>query len=144
MFPPPLSCSHVQQIESVHESPRQWGCEAYEALTIPDKIEVSVQDISPEKLNRYLISFQYCQLVLLHEAILQLLLWRSGKRTSLDLLGDEEQELHDVALKQSEEIDWVVEIYRLREAGLKVKPGKTAVVVGGTRSRPKMSSGVRR
>ncbi|ETW86219.1 hypothetical protein HETIRDRAFT_415183 [Heterobasidion irregulare TC 32-1] len=118
--------SHLRLIESVHESPRQWGCEAYEALTIPDKIE-------------------YCQLVLLHEAILQLLLWRSGKRTSLDLLGDEEeQELHDVALKQSEEIDWVVEIYRLREAGLKVKPGKTAVVVGGTRSRPKMSSGVRR
>ncbi|EPS96859.1 hypothetical protein FOMPIDRAFT_85458 [Fomitopsis schrenkii] len=59
----------------------------------------------------------YCQNILLHEAVLQLLLWRSGERTSLGLLTKaEEQRLHDVAFEMSNESDWVHEILRLRQA----------------------------
>src|SRR5712671_1305004 len=58
---------------------------------------------------------QYYLLVLFHEATLQLLLWRSGERRSLDLLSpDEEERLHSIGLAKSEERAWVQEISRMR------------------------------
>ncbi|THH20878.1 hypothetical protein EW146_g559 [Bondarzewia mesenterica] len=131
--PPPsevTTCGEMLHSERTghHEQERHRGCEAYEALTQLERIE-------------------YCQLVLLHESILQLLLWRSEERTSLKILDDnEEKHLHEIAFKMSEQMDWVVEIERLREAGQKrrqQKAGPPPMSMGGTRSRPKMSSSVR-
>lgn len=54
---------------------------------------------------------QYCTNVLLPEATLQLLLWRSGLRQSRELLSpSEEEELHSLAEEKSKEIDWVHQI----------------------------------
>ncbi|THH19590.1 hypothetical protein EW146_g1614 [Bondarzewia mesenterica] len=128
--PPPsevTTCGEMLHSERTghHEQERRRGCEAYEALTQLERIE-------------------YCQLVLLHESILQLLLWRSEERTSLKKLDDnEEKHLHEIAFKMSEQMDWVVEIERLREAGQKrrqQKVGPPPMSMSGTRSRPKMSS----
>ncbi|KAF8810728.1 Aldedh-domain-containing protein [Phlegmacium glaucopus] len=52
---------------------KQQGCEAYELLSQFDKIE-------------------YCLNVLLPEAVRQILLWRSGKCTSIELLSSAEEE----------------------------------------------------
>ncbi|KAI0053936.1 hypothetical protein FA95DRAFT_1551717 [Auriscalpium vulgare] len=74
----------------------QPGCADYEALPRIDKI-------------------QYCFLVLLHEATIQLLLWRGGQRRSLELLQPvEEQRLHDLGLAKTAEIDFVDQVHRLR------------------------------
>ncbi|KAF8635495.1 hypothetical protein AX17_003885 [Amanita inopinata Kibby_2008] len=82
----------------VKESPRQYGCAAYEALS------------SIEKLD-------YCLNVLLPEAILQILLWRKGLRRSLELLPvDEEQRLHDEGLRLLHVTDWVWDVMRLRSS----------------------------
>ncbi|KAI0726694.1 hypothetical protein C8Q72DRAFT_844935 [Fomitopsis betulina] len=75
------------------------------------RLKLSFKDLSD--IDR----ITYCQNILLHEAVLQLLLWRSGERTSLGLLGKaEEQRLHDIAFEMSNESDWVHEILRLRQA----------------------------
>ncbi|KAH9917457.1 uncharacterized protein B0H18DRAFT_1034780 [Fomitopsis serialis] len=59
----------------------------------------------------------YCQNILLHEAVLQLLLWRSGERSSVGLLiEEEERRLHDIAFEKANESDWVHEIIRLKQA----------------------------
>ncbi|KAI0647452.1 hypothetical protein C8Q79DRAFT_628337 [Trametes meyenii] len=59
----------------------------------------------------------YCNNVLLQEAILQLLLWRTGKRKTLGLLSpDEEQRLHDLALEEGAKTNWVHDIIRIRQA----------------------------
>ncbi|KAI0273518.1 hypothetical protein BC834DRAFT_854207 [Gloeopeniophorella convolvens] len=88
---------------------RQIGSPTYEALSENDKL-------------------QYCLLVLFHEAILQLLLWRSGERQSLDLLPDsDEARLRLVGLAKSEERAWVEEIFRLR--GMKAKEDRRAVPI---------------
>lgn len=80
---------------------RQTGSLGYEALSESDKL-------------------QYCLLVLFHEATLQLLLWRSGERRSLDLLSrDEEARLRAIGLAKSEEKKWVEEISRMR--GMRAK-----------------------
>ena len=60
---------------------------------------------------------QYCNNVLLQEAILQLLLWRTGHRRTIGLLSpNEEQRLHDIAMKEGEKTNWVHDIIRLRQA----------------------------
>lgn len=60
---------------------------------------------------------QYCNNVLLQEAILQLLLWRTGHRRTIGLLSPkEEQRLHDIAMKEGEKTNWVHDIIRLRQA----------------------------
>ncbi len=60
---------------------------------------------------------QYCNNVLLQEAILQLLLWRTGQRTALGLLDPEEEErLHTRAMEEGEKTDWVHDIIRMRQA----------------------------
>lgn len=93
--------------------PRQQGCEAYEALAGVEKID-------------------YCVNVLLPEAILQILLWRSGYRTSVELLSEEEeQELHEKGEELRKERDWVYDVMRLRKLKLKQMQGMSQTV-GGT------------
>ncbi|KAH0826963.1 hypothetical protein J3R83DRAFT_4622 [Lanmaoa asiatica] len=89
----------------------------------------------------------YCLNILLPESIQQLLLWRSGERTSSALLPpEEEQRLHEVAARKAAQTDWVDDVMRLRAAQARlwgVDPNKKAhdkraeVVQGGTRSRPR-------
>lgn len=89
---------------------------------------------------------QYCNNVLLQEAILQLLLWRTGHRRALGLLPpEEEQRLHDIALKEGEKTNWVHDIIRLRQAAEKTMlpstkgkgkgKGNDAAPAAGTRGR---------
>ena len=60
---------------------------------------------------------QYCNNILLQEAILQLLLWRTGQRTALGLLDPEEEErLHTRAMEEGEKTNWVHDIIRMRQA----------------------------
>ncbi|KAF5369170.1 hypothetical protein D9615_009985 [Tricholomella constricta] len=78
--------------------PRQRGCDAYEGLSRIEKVD-------------------YCLNVLLPEAILQILLWRAGERSSVELLsGAEEKDLHSVGEGKLTERDWVYDVMRLREA----------------------------
>ncbi|KAJ7286382.1 hypothetical protein C8J57DRAFT_1287514 [Mycena rebaudengoi] len=98
--------------------PRQVGCEAYEKLTVVEKLV-------------------YCTNVLLPELLVQLFLWRAGKRRSVELLSpEEEEELHRWGEDKRKETDWVWEVNMLRkkkESKLKSKEK----VIGGTASRPK-------
>ena len=65
-------------------------------------------------------SVQYCNNVLLQEAIFQMLLWRTGQRTSLGLLSpEEERRLHAIGVKESEKSNWVHDVIRLRQAAEK-------------------------
>ena len=60
---------------------------------------------------------QYCNNVLLQEAVLQLLLWRTGQRTALGLLEPEEEaRLHTRAMEEGEKTNWVHDIIRMRQA----------------------------
>lgn len=90
--------------------------------------------------------------ILLPEAIQQLLLWRSGERTSVALLSPEEEErLHERGEAKAQETDWVYDLLRLREAQARLwsvdlnakgkeKNKSGDVKGGGTRSRPRMST----
>ena len=78
--------------------------------------------------------------------MIQLHLWRSGLRTSVDILSPEkEEELHTIGQQKVEEIDWVNSIVRLRR--IKEKEWekhfndrtKGEALQSGTRSRPKFS-----
>ncbi|KAJ3999164.1 hypothetical protein F5050DRAFT_1805302 [Lentinula boryana] len=97
------------------KSERQKSCLSYENLT------------KMEKIN-------YCLNVLLPEAVLQLLLWRNGHRSSVELLSDfEEVELHQKAEKLAEETDWVFDVVRLREIKvrqLKKQASKVGITSG--------------
>ncbi|KAG6880242.1 hypothetical protein C0992_003008 [Termitomyces sp. T32_za158] len=64
--------------------------------------------------SSFVTSFEYCLNVLLPEAILQILLWRTGERTSPDLLGDAEATLHAKGLELLRASDWVNDVMRLR------------------------------
>ncbi|KAG8217939.1 hypothetical protein J3R82DRAFT_6106 [Butyriboletus roseoflavus] len=87
----------------------------------------------------------YCLNILLPESIQQLLLWRSGERTSPVLLStEEEQRLHDVGARKAAETDWVDDVMRLRAAqarllgidpNRKAEEKKADVVQSGSRSR---------
>ncbi|KAF8077597.1 hypothetical protein FPV67DRAFT_2425 [Lyophyllum atratum] len=75
---------------------RQHGCEAYEELSRVEKVD-------------------YCTNVLLPEVVLQVLLWRGGHRTSVELLTDAEEEtLHLKGQALLKESDWVNDILRVR------------------------------
>ncbi|KAJ3977074.1 hypothetical protein EV361DRAFT_148361 [Lentinula raphanica] len=90
---------------------RQKGCSSYENLTELQKIN-------------------YCLNVLLPEAVLQLLLWRNGHRTSIELLSDvEEAQLHEKAEKLAQETDWVFDVVRLREMKARQAKKQAATVV---------------
>jgi len=102
--------------------PPQIGCGPYEALATDEKLG-------------------YCMNVLLPEAIRQILLWRERKRTSLNLLSDEEEEaLHRAGEEMLQKTDWVYDTMRMRESRLRslMKGGSVELVGagGGTRSRP--------
>ncbi|KAF8808984.1 hypothetical protein BYT27DRAFT_7254873 [Phlegmacium glaucopus] len=85
---------------------KQQGCEAYELLSQFDKIE-------------------YCLNVLLPEAVRQILLWRSGKRTSIELLSSaEEEELYQEGQTLLNETDWVFDILRYRQMKLRMLQSK--------------------
>ncbi|KAJ8468607.1 hypothetical protein ONZ45_g17187 [Pleurotus djamor] len=104
--------------------PRLHGCEAYEALSQRDRLE-------------------YCHNVLLPEAVNQILLWRSGERTSSQVQTNEvEEEWHRLAEERRRERDWVLGVMRLRALRLgasspsKKDPERGAKTAGGTRTRP--------
>ncbi|KAG6829583.1 hypothetical protein H0H87_010824 [Tephrocybe sp. NHM501043] len=79
-------------------SPRQYGCEAFESLSQPEKND-------------------YCLNVLVPEAILQILLWREGERTSIKILDDlDETILYKKGLELLRASDWVNDVMRLRQA----------------------------
>lgn len=88
-------------------------------------------------------------LVLQHEALLQLLLWRHGKRRSVELLDPaEEERLHELAIEDAEETDMVKTVRHIRELGRRTRglgpersSGAAAVesqprVLSRTRSKP--------
>ncbi|CDO73653.1 hypothetical protein BN946_scf185014.g123 [Trametes cinnabarina] len=77
----------------------------------PHIVSRTFHDLDPvEKIT-------YCDNVLLQEAILQLLLWRTGQRKTLGLLSaQEEQRLHDIAVEEGEKTYWVHDILRMRQA----------------------------
>jgi len=94
---------------------------------------------------------QYCTNILVPEAILQILLWRNGDRSSTAICSvDEEQRLHQIGLvlvQQSS--DWIGDLLRQRDVlggrgRFKVDKGgnerlkPTSTGDGGTRSRPKL------
>jgi len=97
----------------------------------------------------------YCTDVLLREAVLQLLLWRSSQRDALHLLpSNEEQRLHDLARDlascspEDADFSWVQSIIQLKLAvdrsGPKTAKGQLVQAVSqvhsissGTRSRPR-------
>jgi hypothetical protein len=75
--------------------------------------------------------------VLLPELVIQIILWRLGKRTSLALLSPEEEaELHELGAQERRKTDWVFDVRRLREKK-EVELRNRETVVGGTTSRPK-------
>lgn len=95
---------------------------------------------------------QYCTNILVPEAILQILLWRNGDRSSATVCSVEEEErLHrvgSVLVQQSS--DWIGDLLRQRDVlggremlkvdkggnGRPLKPAST--IDGGTRLRPKL------
>jgi hypothetical protein len=131
-------------VEAYREPPRQKGCKPYEDLSGVEKLEVRVFHFTVSCfffVNRMLQHFQYCSNVLLPEAIMQLLLWRSGERKSLDLLSpEEEHRMHEIAAVKAQETDWVHDVMRLRDATLRSQkraaPATAKDAPTGTRSRP--------
>ncbi|KAH9852727.1 hypothetical protein C2E23DRAFT_756315 [Lenzites betulinus] len=109
---------------SVDARPEDGVTAAIDPLGAVDKepvaVESSSQRPSPRRTFYDLDAVEkitYCDNVLLREAILQLLLWRTGQRTVLGLLSPEEEErLHELALEEGEKTDWVHDIIRLRQA----------------------------
>ncbi|KAL1944776.1 hypothetical protein VTO73DRAFT_3206 [Trametes versicolor] len=92
-----------------HESPEDATAAAGNETRAPPRTTFHDLD-TVEKLT-------YCNNVLLQEAILQLLLWRTGQRTALGLLSPaEERRLHDLAMEEGEKTNWVHDIIRLRQA----------------------------
>jgi hypothetical protein len=94
---------------------------------------------------------QYCTNILVPEAILQILLWRHGDRSSVAVCSVEEEErLHrtgSVLVQQSS--DWIGDLLRQRDVlggggrlkvdkGGKERLGHASTVDGGTRLRPKL------
>lgn len=126
---------HAGEVENpvpAQDQRRPLGSQEYESLSTLDKLD-------------------YCVNILLPEAIQQLLLWRSGERTTAALLSQSEEEtLHERGSAKAQETDWVFDLLRLREAqarlwsvDMKAK-GKTkdagGVAKGGTRSRPRKTT----
>ncbi|KAJ6490697.1 hypothetical protein C8R47DRAFT_976944 [Mycena vitilis] len=88
--------SDVSVLVSVQKAPRQSGCEAYEDLSTFEKHD-------------------YCLNVLLPELLIQISAWRAGKRISVALLSDdEEEEIHQFGVEELRQTDWVFDVSRLR------------------------------
>jgi hypothetical protein len=72
--------------------------------------------------------------------VIQILLWRLGKRKSVDLLSDaEEEELRDTGAEIANEKDIAQIVMTLRSQCERAREAKNSplVVVGGTMRRPK-------
>ncbi|KAJ7481118.1 hypothetical protein B0H11DRAFT_2024308 [Mycena galericulata] len=110
--------SDVSDLISPPKSPRQIGCPAYERLSTLEKND-------------------YCLNVLLPQLIIQILLWRTGKRRSVALLSPKrEKELNRQGQEERRKTDWVFDVKRLR-AQKEKELARSETVVGGTASRPK-------
>uniref|UniRef100_A0A8H8CNF1 PWWP domain-containing protein n=1 Tax=Psilocybe cubensis TaxID=181762 RepID=A0A8H8CNF1_PSICU len=99
----------------------------------------------PFKSLTKLSQIEYCSTILVPESVRQILLWRSGDRTQMGLLGsEEEQVLYDKGTKLLSERDWVFDVKRLREvkvAALKSKKTKSLnAIAGNTTSMPSIHS----
>ena len=63
------------------------------------------------------IFVQYCLNVLLPEAVIQILLWRKGLRSTMEILSlSEEERMHDEGIKLLQVTDWVFDVMRLRRS----------------------------
>ncbi|KAJ6501994.1 hypothetical protein C8R45DRAFT_861671 [Mycena sanguinolenta] len=110
--------SDVSSLIAAPKPPPQVGCPEYEQLKTLQKID-------------------YCMHVLLPELLLQISVWRTGKRTSVDLLStQDEADLHALGKAELQKRDWVFDVKRMREMK-EAELRKREVVVGGTASRPK-------
>ncbi|KAF8205606.1 hypothetical protein K438DRAFT_2014511 [Mycena galopus ATCC 62051] len=110
--------SDVSILVSVQKPPPQVGCPEYEQL-------------------RPLRKLEYCMNVLLPELLIQINVWRTGKRTSVELLSaEEEAELHALGVKEGKKKDWVWDVMRMRKMK-ETELENRKVKVGGTTSRPK-------
>ena len=90
-------CQHTPCCPILHDL----RCECYFGSLVP-------------KLNE---TSQYCMSVLLPEAVLQILLWRSGHRHTPEVLSaEEETRLHDLADQLAEKRYWVHDVIRLKRA----------------------------
>ncbi|OCH93846.1 hypothetical protein OBBRIDRAFT_885221 [Obba rivulosa] len=88
----------------------------------------------------------YCTDILLREAVLQLLLWRSRTRTAPELQAPEEEwRLHNIALQQAEETYWVHDIIRMKQAaeGSMLPPSSHSNIVTASSSRSSLAGGTR-
>ena len=66
---------------------------------------------------------KYCTNILLPEAVRQVLLWRNGSRTSVDLLPPaEEEDLYEEGARLLAETDWVNDVVRYRKMMQAVLP----------------------
>ncbi|KAJ7073994.1 hypothetical protein C8F01DRAFT_1098925 [Mycena amicta] len=93
---PPMPPSQLSATGST-KSPRQIGCAAYEMLSTIEK-------------------YDYCLNVLLPELLIQIYLWRAGKRPALEVLDEETEEaLHDFGAAEKRKRDWVFDGMRLRK-----------------------------
>ncbi|CAA7270956.1 unnamed protein product [Cyclocybe aegerita] len=120
--------SVAQEREDVEivESPRRRWCNDFESLDPKLKVE-------------------YCLNILGPESIRQILLWRTGARTSFELLSvEEEQELYNKGETLLQERDWVFDIMRVRERLGKNLAQKTVEGTGrrrtGGSSRPRRTT----
>ncbi|KAF9479266.1 hypothetical protein BDN70DRAFT_993562 [Pholiota conissans] len=98
-------------------------------------VEKEIEQRQPLSLNRPRGSYDfeslgvvekidYCLNILLPEVIRQVLLWRTGARTSIALLSEEqEQKLYEQGEDLLQERDWVMDVMRLRRT-LEVLNGK--------------------
>ncbi|KAL5511350.1 hypothetical protein ACEPAH_4566 [Sanghuangporus vaninii] len=101
--------------------------------------------LSPKRTFKDLLSHEkihFCTDVLLKEAVIQLLLWRAGRRRSIDLLSEtEELLLHESGSNLAGEFDIAHTVQDLRakkEKFLSTRlQSKQPIHAGGTRSRPK-------
>ena len=94
---------------------RQVGSLGYEVMTAWQRLDVS-QSVQQACTTGHSPLRQFCLNILKQEAIRQILLWRRGERTSIELLSeDEEQLLYEKGQELLEERDWVMDIIRLRK-----------------------------
>ncbi|KAF8969590.1 hypothetical protein BDZ97DRAFT_1794071 [Flammula alnicola] len=105
---------------------RQRGCKDFESLSPLGKVD-------------------YCVNVLLPEAVRQILLWRTGARTSMELLSPaEEQTLYEQGDTLLQERDWVNDIMRYREMMRKGLKSKNVSQTRKTHGRTDSASRLRR
>ncbi|KAJ3502595.1 hypothetical protein NLJ89_g8812 [Agrocybe chaxingu] len=120
------SAAQERKDVEIVESPRRRWCNDFESLDPKLKVE-------------------YCLNILGPESIRQILLWRTGARTSFELLSvEEEQELYNKGETLLQERDWVFDIMRVRERLGKNLAQKTVEGTGrrrnGGSSRPRRAT----